>query len=536
MALTQLAGSPQRIDSFIDALQADAWSPGPSDVSYDTNTNLISAANPTFWYPRLDRFYSVALGDPGQNDFLWWDPLVIDASGPASGYIDNGTINRKTIFALGYWDKVNNTQRIYGAVNSGNNDLAEVNAAGSSFDLTELAGGWPFHPAAAGLEASTGIGSGTVGSRFFGQGEMVIFEEWGFGLLTNISVKHTDLANYDNVLAIVDLSTGLSTISTDFPVSYTSDTPHQFENPSIFGNSFVLDHIQFLPDEDSTPTAPKGQLYFSTIDTQNDLASGNNVFVYVRFNDFNPTGKSPAPGTPNRVHGRETLLSRFTVVQNTEPESGGIGDTTTHQAVTHFHVPTQRLMTFYKKPGADADYVLVTHSLAPVLDQVTEPTARQSPVEVGRTHIFEISATGDLGEPIPNLSFDWTLRRASTFEEALDTSTQPATNTVANPPIDPSGQLDVRFLGTLLTEGVDYTVNRTTGVITWAGTHSPPATAGYTVTYAHSATPVSPPHGKLLNSNSRTDLTGRAIARVQIPDDSDLEGQIDFIDRTQSAP
>lgn len=546
MGLTQITGSPFRIDAFITALRADAWSPGVATVIYDEQTNDLANKRSTFWYPRLNRFYSTARNDPSADDFLWWDPNLLDSSSPASGYVNNGAIVRSTIFCLGVWDQVANTQRIYGAINTGNSDLIELNSAGASFDLNQLAGGWPFHPAAAGLVASTGIASGTIGARFTGQGIMVIFEEWGYALHTDVSVRHTDGSAYARVLAKVDLSTGSSTIEQNFPISYDV-TPHAFQNPTAFGNEFGFSYIQFVPDEDSTGAAPKGMLYFGTNDSDvnQNLRTGTNpgalTKVYVRFNDFNPTGKSAAPGTPNRVHGREVLFSRFEVIEQTEPESGGIGVNSTafiHETVPHFHVPSQTIKLWYDTHvGGGNDSVHVQYSLAPGLDAISAPTAR-SLTETGRTVTFEVTASGDLGEPVAGISVDWTLKRGSTFEEILNTLAQDPTNTLANVPLDDDGLLEVRYLGTLLTITTDYTIVRSTGVITWAGAHSPPNTSGYTVTYAHRATAAltTPSHGSLLNSNSKTDTDGRAVARVKYADNEDLVGMIDDLDATQSAP
>lgn len=74
--------------------------------------------------------------------------------------------------------------------------------------------------------------------------------------------------------------------------------------------------------------------------------------------------------------------------------------------------------------------------------------------------------------------------------EALNTAGFPATSTVANIPIDPAFNLVVvDDQGATLIEDTDYTVVRSTGVITWLGAE-PTAESGYTASYFYSGVSV----------------------------------------------
>lgn len=537
MALTEL--EVRRLNSFVTSLRADAWSPGPADAMFRGLSNNLGTGLDHFYYARLDRFYGRDAGD-NNTESLWWDPLAIDPSGPASGYI-NGS-DQKTIFAVGEWDKINARQRIYGAINTGDNNLTELNSEGSAPDIQDKTT-WPFHTAASGIEASTGIGSGTNGSRISGQGAMVLFESAGFALQPNVTVREGGVS-YDRVLAKIDLTTGLSTImdneAAGFKVAF-QDTPHIHQEPPIFGSSFCFSNIQFVPDDDSVPATPKGRLFFSTNDSDDNLrftgllGPGSQSYCYVMFVEFNPSGIAASPGNPNRVHGRRTLFSRMIFTEETEPESGGIGTTTNGDKgfsyPVWFHPPTNQILVWINdSPPFDNDIVLIRHSLAPILNVVSNPT-NINEIETNKTVIFEVQASGDIGEPIENQDITWDLERASTRRESLDTVGAPATSTVNNIPID-SGTLVVeRDPGTgpvVLTEGVDYSVVLSTGVITWLGSH-PNLDLGYTATYEHKTNPVPGPFGALQTTLSRTDSNGIAQARVVYEDDDDIVGQKDAI-------
>ena len=546
MALTEI--EVRRINSYITALRADAWSGGPAAAMFKNSSADLGNAHNTFYYKRLDRFYSHDRDDVGGTDLLWWDPLALDASGPKSGYIFGA--DQRRIWVVGEWDKDANVQRIYGAINSGSNALTEVNSAGSTPDIQDTTV-WPFAAGAQNIEDSLPIASGTNGSRVNGSGAMVLFETAGFALQPNVQVRHTNGTAYSNVLARIDLATGLSTIEAavdpGFVVSF-DNTPHIFQEPPIFGSRFHFSQIQFIEDDDSVTATPKGRLFLATHDNQLNLrfsgalGPGSQVYNWIMFVEFNPFGVPAIPGNPNRVHGRRLLLSRMIITEETEPESGGIGTTTSgdkdHEYAPWYHPPTDAILTWVNDvPAADNDAVLLRHSLAPVLslNGISSPTAINTP-ETNKTVTFEVVASGDIGEPIASLDIDWTLQRASTLDEALDTAALLATSTVDNIPIDVGTLVVKRDPGTgpeVLVDPTHYTFVPATGVITWVGPH-PNLTVGYSASYEHKTNFATPPHGALQTVLSRTNEKGVAQARVLIADDSDLVGQRDAIDGSQA--
>jgi hypothetical protein len=258
--------------------------------------------------------------------------------------------------------------------------------------------------------------------------------------------------------------------------------------------------------------------------------------MYVRLTEFNPEGLAASPGSPNRVHGRVTNFSRFEVLGEETPENGGMGGggwNLSLRGAPIYHPPTET-WNFYAHSDDSQPRADITHaqfSNAALLDLVSNPTAIGS-VETGKTTTFEVMASGDLGEPIASQDIAWALQRESTLEEVLDTSGAGPTVTLVNTPLD--GQItEIRYLGTLLTESVDYDpIVLSSGLLTWtaAGAHDPPNTSGYTATYTHRGTVVGPPHGALLADLSRTNVNGKAITRVQYDDDADLETMVENLD------
>ena len=79
----------------------------------------------------------------------------------------------------------------------------------------------------------------------------------------------------------------------------------------------------------------------------------------------------------------------------------------------------------------------------------------------------------------------------------------------------------------MLVEGVDYTVNLATGLITWITDQS--GAALVTATYEHRETEVSPPNGSLLVLQGVSDQDGRVFTQVRYDDDDDLVGALDIL-------
>ena len=508
------------------------------------------------YYDRLDRV--ITQSDLfTQNQFVGFDPLMVDNTPPATRLSAEGATGF-AIWAPGEWDKVNNIQKVYAGPNTGQNVMSLLDHAGENPTYTVL-DSTPF-PAPLNILSSPGASSiigfktqlsgvsGCVSTNTIGN--LIVFETAGYALQSGIAVRHTDNNFYCSVLGQIDLTTGrcgpdegngTGRIVPDIPIAYVSN-PTEFQTTVRFGNSIFFDSVQFAPDNDSTPAVPKGRLIFSTGHEANaTLQTGNSRRLYVKVVEWNPTGVAAVPGNPNRVQARELLFSRFTLLVNTEPESGGIGSSSSNLSTRAiFHPPTET-MRVYVDDEVGGDDVMDVYELVAEFSSLGPPTA-ETTVETGKVVTFGLSAAGTLGEPVPNRKVDWSLLRASSVEEVVNTVGLPATSTLANPPVDDDGTLTlIDNEDNTLVEGAgpggDFTIVLSTGVITWEngpnGNH-PKAESGYTATYAHRTNSASPSHGTLLNTRSSTDTNGKAIARIKYPADDDLVGAIDEITSTDA--
>lgn len=495
----------------------------------------IDAAAPAmtlFYYDRLDVIIARAQILPAGNGILVrMDPLFLDNTSSLSGIYDitNPIPSR---YAIGEWDRVNNVQLMY----AGQDPPLEFWPVDPvTFQATDIGVSlWPFEFQSGPSEASIGGWSnGSIGDT--ANGDFVFFETWGYALRACARVRHTDNQLYRG-LALIDLTTGLATLL-ECPTRFVAAPRALFEAVSFQGDDFTLGGIQFVPDDDSEVAAPKGRIFLHSTTPLNDGDVPNsNSRIYLKIVEWNPLSVPAVPGNPSRVHLRQLTFTRLTYIQRqawgTNPNSlgnGGVGTIGQFNRV-RYHPRTRTLITIHETNGLPSDPEtrgFVRHSLTPVLDHVEPPTPIAE-VETNKTVTFRARGAGDLGDPLAGVQVGWTLERRSTVGEILDTSGAPVSNFVAHPPIDPDSAT-VYYLGTPLTLGVDYTLNETTGEITWAGAHSPPNATGYTVTYRHSTVSATPPHGSLLSETSVTDDDGIAETRVQYPDDDDLVGHRDYL-------
>lgn len=466
-----------------------------------------------------------------------FDPLGVDNTAPLAGWVSAVGSQTPDRLAVGEWDRVANTQAIYGGISASNPEFWLVDPITyKMFD--DGASHWPFYwDGYPGGIAGIGTWDQTAGA----QGLFHFFETWGYALKACARVKHTDGNNYRG-LALIDLSTGLATLL-DVPTFYTGTPAALFEAPPFDGNSFGLCHIQYVPDDDDLPAAPKGRVFLSSFEYFGDGPKlGATDPRYLKVIEWNPLDVDPAPGTPNREHLREILMTKLIYIQKDEFETeGGVinslggypdpgGTSVDSGLITRYHPPSRTFICYSDwTPYSEAASVrgMARHSQIPALDRIEPPTA-QSEVETNKTVIFKSRGLGELGEPLAGVDVNWTLERRSTIDEVLDTSGAPVSNIVAHPPMD-EGSCVVEYLGTPLTEGVDYSVVEATGTITWLGAHSPPNPSGYTASYRHSTVSASPPHGTLLQAISETDVEGFAETQVQYPDDDDLEEARDYL-------
>lgn len=496
--------------------------------------NQDGPARNIIYYDRLDAM--IALGQRFvsagvyQGVMLQWDPRGVDNTAPLSRAVDTG-VNVPSRMAVGEWDRVNNTQALYTGADLPDEiwpmdpvSLAFVDAGASVFPFNWKSNG-------GGL---TAVGDWSTDNS---NGDLCIFDVWGY-TIASAQVKHTDGVVYTG-LAQISHADGKAVLLDGVPTLFTTSPKALFESTPFFGDSFGLRSIQFVPDDDSRAGIPKGRLFLAS---QTYLGDGNvansNNRQYLKIVEFNPLGIAASPGSPNREHLRELLFTRLDYIQRqafgTNPNSLGDfldGGSPSFNADLRmfFHPPTRTMLQFNDTSVADFEneHGFVQHALTPVLAVLEAPT-QLSEVETNKTVTFRTRAAGAQGDAIGGLTADWSLERRSTIDEVLNTSGAPTSNVVANPPID-ANTLVVKFNGTPLTLGVDYTVVESTGTITWAGSHAPPAASGYTASYTHSNTGAQPPHGTLLQATTLTDETGTTETRVKYPDDATLENGRDRI-------
>lgn len=492
------------------------------------------------YYDRLDVMLLRGLQVKTGTDIelnMQWDPLGIDNTAPLARWEAIIGGRRPSRMAVGEWDREANTQNVYAGQEPPNEiwpfDMATLNMTDPGASLFPW--NWTYGPS----EAS--IGGWTEGSAGdFAHGNFVWFETWGYAIRGAARVRHTDNNLYRG-LALIKISDGKATLL-DVPTVFTTAPRALFEAPEFNGETFTLGNPQFVPDDDTLPAAPKGRLFlFSQEYIGDGVVANSNDHKYLKVIDWNPLDVSPAPGTPNRVHLREILMTRINYIQiqafGTNPNSLGdfaVSGPAVYKLKAFYHPPTRTILmhndTMYVFNQNDRG--IVRHAITPELYQM-EPPTQQEEVETNKSVTFKARGMGDIADPVAGITTNWALERRSTIEEQLDTSGAPVSNFVAHPPIDPDS-LIVEYNGTPLTLTTDYTVNETTGEITWQGTHSPPAASGYTATYGHSTVGAQPPHGSLLQETSETDEEGIAETRVQYPDDDELAGDLDYLTATMS--
>jgi hypothetical protein len=354
-------------------------------------------------------------------------------------------------------------------------------------------------------------------------------------------VGQDDAAEDSNALCWLDLDTGglAGRMHLTPGVATNSLTEPNSEAP-IAGNNFDWWPAQYIPDTDATAAQPKGELLLVSNDDAVVTESAFDNTLFLKVIDFNPFGKV-ASSAPNRVHERERLLS--SVVFNHDPlfdlPSGGVAREIGSMRL-FFHPPTRRFALILAVQSSDSAGAgpLIGESGIGYWQRAIDPVLVTSPVarDVPRTNdviAYDSFVGGSLGEPVAAQLVDWTLFRNSTEGEILDASTFPGSSTVANFPIDdtspsiPEGTLVVLSDGTILVEGVDYSVVLATGVITWITDQS--GAALVTATYEHRTTDASPPHGSLLSAQSVSDGDGIASTQIRYDDNDQLVGKLDRI-------
>ncbi len=339
----------------------------------------------------------------------------------------------------------------------------------------------------------------------------------------------------------LDLATGL----VDGRMATTPGAADSLSGPNseapIAGQSFNWHAGQYIPDDDSAFGAPKGEMMIvsDAVDVPADPLNFDQS-IFVKMIDFNPFDVIATGGAPTRIHERVRLLSSCDY--NDDPmydvpgagAAGGIGPN--NEVIRlQYHPPTRRFFQILAVavptvPNVALESFIGYWARAVEPSVLTSPVARTTPRTNDITE-FEAFVLGTLAEPVGGVSIDWSLFRNSTEEEVIDASTFPGSSSVDNPPIDdsspslPEGTLVVRADTVVLVEGVDYSVNLSTGVITWITDQS-----GATVvdaSYEHRETNATPPHGDLLSTTAISDEDGRVNTQVAYGTGTTLVGAID---------
>lgn len=319
------------------------------------------------------------------------------------------------------------------------------------------------------------------------------------------------------------------------PVGDSSEAP-------IDSDEFRWMGVQYLPDSDATFTSPKGQLVFQSGEEIPAIASaspGDQLRQYIRLTDFNPFGVASASGVPTRTHGRIRLTSRALMDVSPMGAVAGAEILTNPGAPSQiqFDPLRQRFLAFMSSSvglGDSTGVVVIQYSRGPDPVILTSPAARDVP-RTADIVTYETFVGGDLGEPVAGVEVDWALTRRSTEDEVINAGTFPGTSQLDNFPIDEDSsslpELVIEADAVPLALTTDYTVNTTTGLITWVTDQS--GAALVTATYNHRSSGATPAHGTLLTQLSITDENGIAQTQVAYADDDDLVGKLDAIESTE---
>lgn len=482
-----------------------------------------------------------------------FDPFLIDNTPSVAFLFPYGTAGSNQNWALSAYIPSSNTQDLY--FPDGTLSTSVWQRMAYVTDPTAISVANPFPNI--GLTApqpATGFTTGVQGfwsTNFSGVTNFLFFEGWdhddsGNTLGTMVvggGVVNDGVDELGGAFVQVNLTTGegipLLGLSTQYEGS-----PNKYQSDLLFGATVLFLRMQFLPDNDTAPNAPKGRLFFSGY-----VNNGQNYYVQiVAFNPRNVT----TPGQPSRTHLEVEQLTRLTIV-STIDQSTFPGVTSTTMINSSATDPDNQVLfnrlsgrpTLLGSAGIniseaeyDADAYLQTAlewTAFPVAAQISPPQPRQD-VETNRVIVFGADVLGDLGEFIPGVDVNWTLERISSQAETLTfvgagEPRQPgdAADAVVNAPIDRNNLFPfaVKEDGVALVEGVDYTVVASTGIVTFLAPKPLQDPVVYTADYGHPTVAVSPAFGALLNATSSSDSAGEATTRVQYADDDADAGFVD---------
>ncbi len=470
-----------------------------------------------FYFHLLDRFYWRCTGLSSAANYCYFDPLLLNPDNPSSRAFTLADLWDE--LGAGEWSPLAGTQAMYGTVGNAVRLVDPLTLETIDPDV------WPN----VGWE-STRNGKSNTTDGWYGQSlssensHWTFFESLGYGIRYNCRVRFQG-STLSNVAARVDLATGDAVPEEEFRTSHAS-SPNAFQGGPILGETFNLRYGQFLPDDDTSPTRPKGVFLLFP-----ERPSPNGPY-WLKQIEWNPTNAPAAAGSRSRVHKRERLVTRVENIGGAAFPAGiGISFQSAAIPYTFLHPPSRSLrwFEFNNVSGTNQpnDFVVVTLTTEPPVAAWTAPTATRE-VLTGRVAEFSTIAYGSLGERIAGAEAAFTLERVSTIEELLDTSGGAGSSSAVAQVMDddPDFQPEVLEDGTALTAGVDYTIDYGNNEVDFIAP-KPLGGSVYVVSYRHRTDPASPAHGTLLTPFSRTDGDGAAVTRVLYAQDLDLVRQLD---------
>jgi hypothetical protein len=506
------------LGKFAAAVDADcAW----------LDTSWIGSRNSTVWLDRIGLWQTNYTPVGTREGIIRIDPLLIDNT--SAGIKKVAT---SLWFHMGAFTPLAGTQNIYAVATTGNLPWQQVdyNDVTTVLDTDVWANVGSQEP------RGTGPGVGVTGYYDTNSNtEWIFFEDWGYALVLNTDVQ-IDAGLQAQVSALINLSTGFAT-PIQMPSLYKTAPANDYQSGELFGESLVtFDSLQWLPDDDSTAGAPKGQIFMAAYSGLPD------TYHFGKWVEWNPTG---ALGSPIRTHLRERFISRFQVdpeaVQSSFPGKLSNEIPSSAQAVNRLKINRQTgrptLLSTLTGGGVASYNGDVYHTaileLTPqaVTSEMTNPAPRQQ-VTTNRVVIIGSQAVGDLGENVAGQNVTWALQRLATRGEVLPTTPTPGETVAADfSPFDRNSNFpfDVYEDGVPLTETTHYTVNEALGQITFVAPKPLGSGEVYTIDYAHPTSPQSPAFGTLLTAESITDEDGEAFTRVEWPDEDDDAGFVDKI-------
>jgi hypothetical protein len=487
-----------------------------------------------WYYDRLDFFSSDWSwgGSPADvaNEYVRWDPLLQSNSG---SLFDSCSEPVDGLVAVGEWDRVGNAQKVYTFDTGVGTGFDEVSVL-SPNNINE-ADVWP---TVGGLQHRGSLISTDPGFYDLAtEGGWVIFETWGFAFNPLVRLRHTDAVQYADVPVLVNLATGAATLLEGLFTAYGTQI-HQFAEPALLGQNVNFAHVQFIPDDISTPAQPRGRVFMSSSGANSPSDSTMHRY-WVKMIDWNPFD---VDGTPSRTHLRTRLLSAADFLKSAGGTFGGVFESgSTLARYLFYHPRTNRIIHYthngFSTLGAGESKFLFV-SASPTVSVLTDPSPTEETAS-GKTNDFIATALGSLGEEIGGVDVAFELRRVSTIGEVLATTPSAGETVVVDngpiSPVDPNlSPVVVYENGTPLTLTTHYTVNRGAGSITFVAPKPLGGGEIYTADYRHFDTPTSPPTGAtLLNSSAVSDITGAAVARVRHDEEDPVADRWYRIDATQ---